>query len=361
MQRVLFLTKYSIEGASSRYRTFQYLPLLDHKRVQPTIQTLLPSEYLKILYISSATWTTHLARYLLGMQHAVRRWRYLGQKIQSFDTVFCEYELLPYFPVAVEVDLLRKAKRFVLDYDDAIYLNYVRLPRGIRTLLGDKVNALVRQCDHVIVANRRLEQWALQQNKNVTVIPTSINLAAYSNVNRPQLQSAPFVIGWIGTPVTATFLSVVGDALRRLAQRHSLLLRVIGAPDFSMEGVPVVASAWRSETEVADLQACHVGIMPLSDDAWAQGKSALKLLQYMAAGIAAVASPVGANLDVVTHGYDGLLAATAEEWETCLEMLIRRPDLRQTLATNGREKVRSQFSLEINSPRWQEVVFNWRS
>ena len=141
-----------------------------------------------------------------------------------------------------------------------------------------------------------------------------------------------------------------------MRERHQFILQVIGAPGFTMEGVDVLAHAWSEAREVADLQSCDIGIMPLPDDPWARGKSALKLIQYLAAGLAAVASPVGANCDVLTDGEDGLFAATDEAWVERLTLLIERPAYRERLAAAGRRTAERQFSLQANAPRFVEVM-----
>ena len=72
-----------------------------------------------------------------------------------------------------------------------------------------------------------------------------------------------------------------------------------------MERVP-----WSAATEAGSLAAAHIGVMPLTDDEWARGKCAFKLLQYMAASLPCVASPVGANTEAVIDGFNGFHART---------------------------------------------------
>ena len=68
------------------------------------------------------------------------------------------------------------------------------------------------------------------------------------------------------------------------------------------------ACAWSEATEADSLADAHIGVMPLSDDEWARGKCAFKLLQYMAASLPCVASPVGANTEAVIDGFNGFHA-----------------------------------------------------
>ena len=65
-----------------------------------------------------------------------------------------------------------------------------------------------------------------------------------------------------------------------------------------------------------------IGVMPLLDEPYAQGKCAMKALEYMSMGIPVVASPVGENVFAIKHGYNGFLAPSSEEWQECLEKLI---------------------------------------
>jgi glycosyltransferase involved in cell wall biosynthesis len=88
-------------------------------------------------------------------------------------------------------------------------------------------------------------------------------------------------------------------------------------PEINVERV-----LWSEATEAASLAAAQIGVMPLTDDAWSRGKCAFKLLQYMAASLPCVASPVGANTEAVIDGFNGFHAASDLDWERNLERLI---------------------------------------
>jgi glycosyltransferase involved in cell wall biosynthesis len=75
------------------------------------------------------------------------------------------------------------------------------------------------------------------------------------------------------------------------------------------------------------------------------GKAGFKLLQYMAAGLPVVASPVGFNRELVRHGVNGFLADSAEEWERYLTQLLNDRDLRRRMGQQGRQLVEKEFSL----------------
>jgi glycosyltransferase involved in cell wall biosynthesis len=94
----------------------------------------------------------------------------------------------------------------------------------------------------------------------------------------------------------------------------------------------------------------------MPDDQWARGKCAAKALQYMAMGIPAVCSAVGANREVIQHGENGLLASTNEEWVANLESLIDNAALRQRLGAMGRRTVEERYSMRLCAGLFAKVV-----
>src|SRR5258708_40212914 len=114
-------------------------------------------------------------------------------------------------------------------------------------------------------------------------------------------------------------------------------------PDWSEVNIERIA--WSSATEATELAAAHIGVMPLTDDEWARGKCAFKLLQYMAASLPCVASPVGANMEAVIDGVTGFHARSIDEWEQTLERLIVSADLRARCGANGHARVEKRYAL----------------
>jgi glycosyltransferase involved in cell wall biosynthesis len=150
---------------------------------------------------------------------------------------------------------------------------------------------------------------------------------------------------------------MIRSALARLTVRHPMLkMRVICSrfpvwPEINVEGI-----AWSSATEAKSLAAAHIGVMPLTDDAWSRGKCAFKLLQYMAASLPCVASPVGANTEAVVDGVNGFHARTTEEWERSLESLILSPELRARFGAGGRAHVESRYSMRVYRERYLALL-----
>ena len=118
----------------------------------------------------------------------------------------------------------------------------------------------------------------------------------------------------------------------------------------AVPGLQIKCQPWREETEVTDLQSFDVGMMPLPDDPWSQGKCGLKALQYMAVGVPTVASPVGVNSDIIQDGTNGFLATTEQEWVEKLAQLLSDEPLRKACAAEGRKTVEARYSAAVHVP-----------
>ena len=75
----------------------------------------------------------------------------------------------------------------------------------------------------------------------------------------------------------------------------------------------------------------------------------------------AVASPVGANAEVVTQGSDGFLASDQKTWEETLVELIGDPAARAQVGTAGRARVETAYSLPAVLPRYLAVIGSLRN
>jgi hypothetical protein len=250
------------------------------------------------------------------------------------------------------------SRRRVFDVDDAIY---VRKPRRLGEAPDDspwrkrKFAATCRWVDVVAAGNDVLAGAARASARAITILPTSIDTASYRPTSATAAD-APTIV-WIGSPENLVYLEMIRPALVRLTVRHpTLKMRIICSRFPDWPGVNIEPIAWSTATEAESLAAAHIGVMPLTDDEWARGKCAFKLLQYMAAALPCVASPVGANAEAVIDGVNGLHARSTEEWERNLEALIRSPELRARFGASGREHVESRYAMRTYQARYLELL-----
>ena len=215
---------------------------------------------------------------------------------------------------------------------------------------------LLKRACAVIVGNKHLARYASQHAVRVEVVPTVVDTDRFDERRHPggRLESSapgPVTIAWIGLAYNFAYLNQLIPALKHLQRVEGVRFRVISSRAPVLPGVEVEFREWSIESEVIALQSSHIGVMPLPDNEWARGKCGLKVLQYMAIGIPAVASPVGCNEDIIRHGHNGFLAHSEEEWIIILSQLCRDSELRARIGRAGRKTVQERFSLHVWGPR----------
>mgnify|MGYP000258712434 CR=1 FL=1 len=354
--KILSLAKYGRLGASSRLRTLQYLTLLEEEGIDVSSQALISDEAL-------------LLRYKLGHYSPssliffyIKRIKTLIFK-KSFDLLWIEKEALPWFPVWIELLLLR-GKPFVLDYDDATFHNYDQSSnRVLRYFFHDRLDKLMAKASLVVCGNLYLQKRAKISGALYTVIlPTVVNLDRYP-VKRysdfPLRDSGNYqcIIVWIGSPSTQHYLKLIKSPLQVLSRKYNFILRVIGSDELNIPSVNIERIPWSEETESKLIRDCDIGIMPLLNTSWEKGKCGYKLIQYMASGLPVVASPIGVNQDIVCHGKNGFLANNENEWIVSLDNLIGNSVLRSKMGLYGRQDVVEKYSLTTAVPN---LIKNFR-
>lgn len=328
---------------SSRFRMLPYVRHFRERGHHCTLASSVPQKYewFPVIGFRLSQRLKRLVRYLHWYQS---RWR-------GDDIVVIDREIFDSPCTRLEECFRRTTPRFVLDLDDAVFLRY-----------PEKFEKLARLADLVICGNSFIEEWARERNPHTIIIPTCVEMARYAAKNWSDAADHVPRLGWIGTTGNLRYLEVAAPGIRRLAQRVKFELHVI-VPDIeplreiNLEGVQVRHIPWQKQTEVDQLRQLDVGIMPLfAGEDWDRYKCGLKLIQYMAAGIPAVAAPVGVNLSIIDHGQNGFLASSDEEWETHLGRLVLDPALRQKIGNAARETVAEKHSIEANYPRYESAL-----
>ena len=113
---------------------------------------------------------------------------------------------------------------------------------------------------------------------------------------------------------------------------------------------------WAPATFAQELARADLGLMPLRDDEWSRGKCAYKLLQYGAAALPLVGSPVGANREVLSRA-EGLAPRSVDDWYDAMVQLLEESD--ESRARRGRaarRAVEENYSFRSWEPTWVEAV-----
>ena len=353
MLRVLALSIRPVTGPDTRYRIEQYIAPLRAAGIDVVRHSLFSDGY-----YANQSRAGGAALKAWGLLAAFgRRGAEIALSSADYDAVWVGRELFPLGPPLLDRLLFARQKNVLLDIDDAIYLPDPVNTGFIHRKLRDfgKLARLAPRFKAIVCGNEFLAGYFRGKNAHVHVVPTVVPIAAYAGISRSP--SAVPRIGWIGTPTNADHLEIVRAPLERLAQRHSFALRVVGVTrPLGWKNPPPVQIPWTLSHELSYFSDFDIGIMPLIDAPFVRGKCAFKLIQFMAAGIPVVASPVGSNVDVVSHGENGFLAESPEDWAQCLEKLLTDPALRHTMGAKGRETAARRYSLEGQWPRYAEII-----
>lgn len=350
--RVLILPRHGPQAASCRHRFVQYLPYLRDHGVTCDVVPFFDERYTAaVLGGGEKLW------WRFG-QAAVTR---LGAllKARRYDLVVVHAEFIPFLPHAFEHWLGRLAVPFVVDFDDAFFHAYDQHPSGlVRRVLGNKLGQLMAEAELNCAGSEYLCAYARRFSSKVALLPTVVDLSRYPASPTPP-DPARFSIGWIGSPATTPHLQSMMPELVAFARGRNVEIVAIGARRFDVGNAPVRWVEWSEQTEVAELSKAHVGIMPLPESMWAEGKCGFKLIQAMACWRPVVASPVGANLRIVEPEVSGLLARPGE-WGGALTRLYDNPQMGATLGVAGRRTIAREYSLEVWAPRvaalWAEAA-----
>ena len=346
------LSRYGRLGASSRMRSYQYLPWMEAAGISITMAPLFSDAYVQSLQHSTKSLLEALRAYAGRIQALLAS--------RKFDLLWIEKESLPWLPVWFEKMLLPRAVPYMLDYDDAVFHHYDqhRNP-AVRAMLAGKHSALMQGAALVVAGNGYLAEFARHAGaRRVEVVPTAVDLQRYplAMVNRTRGDGLPCV-GWIGQRATASFLAPYKQLFERLSAEGKARFAAIGI-DAQLLGLPMESIPWTEVTEVDSISNFDIGIMPLVDEPFERGKCGYKLIQYMASGLPVVASPVGVNVQIVEHGVNGFLAETPAQWEQALQTLLADASLRQRMGQAGRHKVEQQYCIQVTGPIMAALLKN---
>jgi len=353
--RVLALSPIPEEGAGCRFRIAQFIPYLRSVGIDVTLRSLFDVDFFRLVYkhghyVRKASAFTALSlRYLTSLRDARR-----------FDAILIYREIFPIGPAVIE-RLLGAGQRppIVFDFDDAIFLPSVSdANRPILPLKAPgKVATIIRHSDHVIAGNAYLAAYARRFSDAVTVIPTVVDTTRFV----PRLDAVSGngaagarvpIVGWIGSPTTASYIRSLAPVLKRTGARHRFVLRVSGAGEpLDVPGVATEQPPWALDREVELFNTCDIGVYPLADDEWSRGKCGFKAIEFMACGVPVVASAVGVNREIIEDGVNGFLASTDGEWVGKLEQLLADRDLRRRLGEAGRRTIEARYSLRVHAPQ----------
>jgi glycosyltransferase involved in cell wall biosynthesis len=267
-----------------------------------------------------------------------QRWDLLS----SFDVVIIQKKLLSNRRVRL---IRRGARALIYDTDDAIWEAHDRPHHWLtRWRVRWRLRHVARAADCCTAANEVLARVLGRQARRVEIIPMSLDESEWRSKAREK--AGPVRIGWSGGPVNLCYLKAIESSLaevQRAKPEVEIAIFCGQAPDLGSD-LHITHIPFQKGIEPGVLQSFDIGLLPLPMNAFAQGKSPIKGLQYLACGVATVASPVGATRELFREGETALFADRPPDWTAALLRLVNDPQLRLTLGIRAREEFVRRYS-----------------
>jgi len=345
MKKILFIAPHRLNRApSQRFRFEQYLPCLKENGYKCDFSYLVSEKDDKLFYAKGH----YFKKFGLFIKYFFRRLNDV-RKAGQYDFVFIQREMFFLGPAIFEYLLKLRKVKIIYDFDDSIWLpNVSDANKNLNWLKSfGKISNIISYADVVFAGNAYLKEFALKYNNNVFIIPTTIDTDTYKRIDRPEKETR-ICIGWSGSITTIQHFKYAENFLKLIYEKFgdSVLIKVIGDKTYANNDFNVEAKDWIKADELSELSSFDIGIMPLPNDKWANGKCGLKGLQYMALEIPTIMSPVGVNSEIIEHGKNGFLAKHDAEWVDIISTLIENADLRTQIGKNARKTVVEKYSLK---------------
>lgn len=349
MPKALFIAPHRPgRSPSQRFRFEQYIPYLE-KNGWECEQSYLISAENDAAFYSPKNYST---KYKIWRE-SIKRRASDAARSNEFDIIFIHREALMTGSLKYEKQFAESSAKVIYDFDDSIWLPNVSDSNKNLAWLKDysKTGKLIEMADLVFAGNNYLKDYAEQFNSNVTIVPTTIDTNEYTpSVKEPNDR---ICVGWSGSVTTIQHFEYALPIVKALKDifGNRVYFKIIGS-HYSDSELDITGKPWQKATEIHDLNEFDIGIMPLPDDEWANGKCGLKGLQYMALEIPTIMSPVGVNTEIIDHGVNGYLAGSNEEWVEIVSKLFEDKSERERVGAEGRKTVMTSYSKNSLKPHY---------
>ncbi len=273
------------------------------------------------------------------------------KRASRFGGVLLQKKCLNLFDAAC---LRRYGRKIIYDFDDAVMYSPTA-PESDRSPHFRLFHRTAKLADMIIAGNLYLAEHARRFNPNVQILPTGLDTSSYKL--RSKLKNDGKIrLVWIGSSSTLKYLAEIKPALEEIAARFdNVVLRIIADDFLDLQNMLVEKCRWSEQTQVIDLVTSDIGLAPLPNNRFTRGKCGFKILQYAAAGLPVVASPVATNAEYVCDGVTGFHAINASQWIDKISELTESAELRTTMGREGQTNVKN-FDVDVIGKRLLDLI-----
>jgi glycosyltransferase involved in cell wall biosynthesis len=254
---------------------------------------------------------------------------------------------------------------------------------NVSNALKDQYEGMIKEADAVITPSLVLaKKFQKHFKKKIFICP---NMASIDQYRERSHEHKDLIIGYMGAASHWGDLKLIGETISNLAQRHDFLFCIYGLVGEPLEAAmyaynkvlrdnlqPEKNAYYRSAldfyNQLKNIRMWHIpfmppelhptilsrcdfdiGLAPLEDNAFNNGKSCLKFYEYASVGTVTLAS------DVLPYNQEVNYTAknTVKDWTNKLEKLIVDKDFREKTLIKQREWVTKNRSLEVVALQWE--------
>ena len=264
----------------------------------------------------------------------------------------------------------KEGKPVVFDLDDLLLSLPENHPDRKSTVFGPSLLPMVQalmEVDLITVATKKLKS-VLNKCNNVIVLPNYFDDTIWQ-LRSPVLKakSEMLTIGYMGGNSHKPDIEYVMPVLLGLLKRYPNRIRfhfwgtqppaeILSHPQ--VEWTPHFPFSYKDFSAFFQTQSADIFIAPLVDNLFNRCKSPLKFFEYSALGAPGVYSNLETYSGIVSHGKNGLLASSLDEWTDSLVQLIENNELRLQMTEAAQATIREKWLLSNNAFRWSDAFQN---
>jgi len=261
--------------------------------------------------------------------------RKLFRRAGAFDAVFLHKKRLNCWDAYW---LGKYSRKIIYDFDDAV-MYHPKHPHVDSRSRQKLFARTVKLADTVVAGNNYLAELARKFNPNVEILPTGLAVSDYQTEPHRENDNKIRLV-WIGSKSTLPFLNSITESLEQIGRQYdNIFLRIIADDFLDLQNMPVEKIPWSLQGQYRALLSSDIGLAPLPDNRFTRGKCGFKILQYGAACLPVVASPVGVNAQYVQDGVTGFQAHQSSLWTEKIAFLVENASARRQMGLWAREMV----------------------
>ena len=221
---------------------------------------------------------------------------------------------------------------------------------GYSTEMHRKV---VPMMDRIVCATPNLADEYSEWNDNVYVARNSIDPTDWEDLPARE-ESEVLRIGYYGSPSHMKDYPLVKKAIKWAQRQKDVEVSMIG---FTPPGWSGPAIPWEDQMFAAraHLTGLDVGIAPIKENPWANGKSDVKALEYAMAGVMPIVQDAPPYSPWKDMGWEWM-PRTEADWVDAIHDIVANRDMVGVLANDAKAYVLRERTIEQEIVAWREAL-----